>query len=65
MITVETPLRSIKAERTGLEVLLVTKKERRDFILGALAILDWIELGASSPLENMSRETADALRSDQ
>lgn len=64
MITAEIPVKSIKAERRGLEVLLVTRRDRRDFILGAIAVLNWIEHGGDSPLAGMSPETADAVLRD-
>lgn len=64
MITIETPLKAVHTQRRGLELLLVTRADEREFLLGALAVLDWLEHGLPSPLEQMCSVTHAAIQED-
>lgn len=65
MIVIETPARALRVQRKGLQLLLTTRPDRREFVCGALAVLDWIEHGSESPLEQLSLVTARALAEDE
>lgn len=53
MIIVETPLRSITTLRNVYTALLAAQPdlERKAWLEGALALLDWLEHGGEPPVE--------------
>ncbi|MDE2106810.1 MAG: hypothetical protein KGL39_56870 [Patescibacteria group bacterium] len=66
MITIETPWRAVETQRRGLEALFAASRssQERQFIAGALAVLDWIEHGEQSPLEQLSPSLHAAVAED-
>lgn len=65
MITVAISQKSLHAQRRGLEILLTTMPDRREFILGALEVLDWVEFGKPSPLGRLAPTIQVAIDQDR
>lgn len=55
MIVCETPLREVRVQREALVELLDRRPEMEEWVMGALAVLAWMEHGTPLPLEEASR----------
>lgn len=55
MIVCETPLREVQGQREALVEMLDRRPEMEEWVMGALAVLAWMEHGTPLPLEEARR----------